>query len=69
PTPARPRTTPGAAPAGAPVEAAEAKPRRTRKAAADIPAQSAPETEAAGEAKPRVRRTRKATAAAEPAES
>ncbi|MEV7786090.1 DEAD/DEAH box helicase [Streptomyces sp. NPDC088106] len=49
-------------------EATEARPRRARKAAAEIPAQSAPESEAVGEAKPRVRRARKATAAAEPAE-
>ncbi|WP_309061337.1 DEAD/DEAH box helicase [Streptomyces sp.] len=56
-------------------ETAEAKPRRrTRKTAepaatvADIPAQAAQEPEAAAAAKPRVRRTRKATAAAESAE-
>ncbi|MFI8087340.1 DEAD/DEAH box helicase [Streptomyces sp. NPDC086080] len=51
-------------------EATETKPRRTRKTAAtaEIPAQTAPEAEAAGEAKPRARRARKVTAAAEPAE-
>ncbi|MER6802425.1 MULTISPECIES: DEAD/DEAH box helicase [Streptomyces] len=56
-------------------ETAEAKPRRrTRKTAepaatvADIPAQAAQEPEAVAVAKPRVRRTRKATAAAESAE-
>ncbi|GGV25823.1 helicase [Streptomyces griseoflavus] len=67
--PRRTRKTAAATAAGDTAEAAEAKPRRTRKAAADIPAQSAPETEAAEEAKPKARRTRKATAAAEPAES
>ncbi|MFJ3666241.1 DEAD/DEAH box helicase [Streptomyces sp. NPDC090106] len=48
------------------VEAVEAKPRRTRKkaVAADIPAQTAEEPEA----KPRVRRTRKAAAAVESTE-
>ncbi|MET9153061.1 DEAD/DEAH box helicase [Streptomyces griseoflavus] len=67
--PRRTRKTAAATAAGDTAEAAEARPRRTRKAAADIPAQSAPETEAAEEAKPKARRTRKATAAAEPAES
>ncbi|MET8831223.1 DEAD/DEAH box helicase [Streptomyces sp. NPDC004610] len=50
-------------------EAAEAKPKRAprKKAAAAIPAQAtAGEAETAAEPKPRVRRTRKATVAAEP---
>ncbi|MFD8271499.1 hypothetical protein, partial [Streptomyces flaveolus] len=49
-------------------EAAEVKPRRTRKAAAV--AEAPVEAADAGEAKPKVRRTRKAaTAAKQPAES
>ncbi|WP_329413363.1 DEAD/DEAH box helicase [Streptomyces sp. NBC_00704] len=53
-------------PAQATQEAEPAKPRRTRKTAATAPATA--EAEAAAEAKPRVRRARKATAAAEPAD-
>ncbi|MGN9813993.1 DEAD/DEAH box helicase [Streptomyces sp. SD11] len=51
-----------------PVEAVEAKPRRTRKAAAPAAAETALDTAEAAEAKPR-RRTRKAAVATESAEA